>query len=44
MNFARNLWVDGIVEPEETRDVLTLLLELSASVPALPTRFGVFRV
>lgn len=44
VNFARNLWVDGIVEPEETRDVLTLLLELSASVPALPTRFGVFRV
>jgi 3-methylcrotonyl-CoA carboxylase beta subunit len=44
VNFARNLWVDGIIEPEETRDVLTLLLELSASVPPKPTRFGVFRV
>jgi len=43
-NFARNLWVDGVIEPEETREVLTLLLELSASVPAPETRFGVFRV
>lgn len=42
-NFARNLWVDGIIEPDETAPVLSLLLEISASVPAEPTRFGIFR-
>jgi len=42
-NFARNLWVDGVIEPDETAPVLSLLLEISASVPAGPTRFGVFR-
>lgn len=43
-NFARHLWVDGIVTPEETRGTLALLLDLAARVPAEPTRFGVFRM
>jgi 3-methylcrotonyl-CoA carboxylase beta subunit len=43
-NFARHLWVDGIIEPAETRETLTLLLDLAARVPAPPTRFGVFRM
>lgn len=43
-NFARNLWVDGVILPSETREILTLLLELSSSVAAEPTRYGVFRV
>ncbi|TFZ08815.1 acyl-CoA carboxylase subunit beta [Ramlibacter humi] len=43
-NFARHLWVDGILDPAETRPVLSLLLDLAARVPAEPTRFGVFRM
>lgn len=43
-NFARHLWVDGILDPAETRETLTLLLDLAARVPAPDTRFGVFRM
>ena len=43
-NFARHLWVDGILDPAETRDTLTLLLDLAARVPTPATRFGVFRM
>jgi 3-methylcrotonyl-CoA carboxylase beta subunit len=43
-NFARNLWVDGILDPMETRDTLTLLLDLAARVPVESTQFGVFRM
>jgi 3-methylcrotonyl-CoA carboxylase beta subunit len=43
-NFARNLWVDGVIEPAETREVMTLLLDLASRTPSRPTRFGVFRM
>ncbi|WP_151638200.1 MULTISPECIES: carboxyl transferase domain-containing protein [Noviherbaspirillum] len=43
-NFSSNLWVDGILDPVETRDVMGLMLDLAARVPAKPTNFGVFRV
>ncbi|MFA7438271.1 acyl-CoA carboxylase subunit beta [Castellaniella sp.] len=43
-NFARHLWVDGILDPAETRETLTLLLDLAARVPSEPTQFGVFRM
>jgi len=43
-NFARNLWVDGILDPAETRQTFTLLLDLAARVPVQPTQFGVFRM
>ena len=43
-NFARNLWVDGVIEPGETRQVMTLLLDLAARTEKRPTRFGVFRM
>ncbi|WP_411860105.1 acyl-CoA carboxylase subunit beta [Cupriavidus sp. TKC] len=43
-NFARHLWVDGILDPAETRDALSLLLDLAARVPTEMTRFGVFRM
>lgn len=43
-NFARHLWVDGILTPAETRPTLSLLLDLAARVPVEPTRFGVFRM
>jgi 3-methylcrotonyl-CoA carboxylase beta subunit len=43
-NFARNTWCDLVIEPTETRDVMALLLDLSGRLPAVPTRFGVFRM
>ena len=42
-NFSANLWVDGVLDPVETRDVMGLLLDLAARTPATPTPFGVFR-
>lgn len=43
-NFSSNLWVDGILDPVETRDVMGMMLDLAARVSAKPTNFGVFRV
>jgi 3-methylcrotonyl-CoA carboxylase beta subunit len=43
-NFARNLWIDGVIEPGETREVMTLLLDVASRTPRRPTRFGVFRM
>jgi 3-methylcrotonyl-CoA carboxylase beta subunit len=43
-NIARHLWVDGIVDPAETREVMSLLLDLASRVRAEATRFGVFRM
>ena len=42
-NFSSRLWVDGILDPLETRDALGLLLDLAARTPAKATPFGVFR-
>ncbi|HET6598799.1 MAG TPA: carboxyl transferase domain-containing protein [Burkholderiaceae bacterium] len=42
-NFASHLWVDGVLDPLETRDVMGLLLDLAARTPAQTTPFGVFR-
>ena len=42
-NFSSNLWVDGILDPVETRDAMGLLLDLAARTAAKPTPFGVFR-
>jgi 3-methylcrotonyl-CoA carboxylase beta subunit len=33
-----------VIEPAETRDVMALLLDLAGRVPAVPSRFGVFRM
>ena len=43
-NFARHLWVDGILDPAETRETLALLLDLASRLPMRETRFGVFRM
>ena len=43
-NFAANLWVDGVIDPLETRAALTLLLEAASRTPRQDTRFGVFRM
>lgn len=42
-NFASNLWIDGIIDPLETREVLALQLDLAARRPKVDTNFGVFR-
>jgi len=42
-NFSSNLWIDNIIDPVETRDVMGLLLDLASRTPAKPTPFGVFR-
>ena len=42
-NFASNLWVDSVIEPGETRDVLALLLDVAVRRPKVDTNFGVFR-
>ncbi|MBE7637484.1 methylcrotonoyl-CoA carboxylase [Sneathiella sp. P13V-1] len=42
-NFASNLWVDGVIDPLETRDVMALLLDVAARRPKVETNFGVFR-
>jgi 3-methylcrotonyl-CoA carboxylase beta subunit len=43
-NYAANLWIDNIIDPAETREVMTLLLDLAARVPSPETPFGVLRM
>ena len=38
------LWDDGIIDPESTRDVLGLALDVVARTPLPEPRFGVFRM
>jgi 3-methylcrotonyl-CoA carboxylase beta subunit len=38
------LWDDGIVDPEQTRDLLGLALDVVARSPLPEPRFGVFRM
>jgi len=41
---SARLWDDGIIDPRETRRVLTLGLATCLNAPIEPTRFGVFRM
>ena len=41
---SARLWDDGVIDPLDTRRVLTLCLSLAARQPTQPTRFGVFRM
>ena len=43
-NFAANLWIDNVLDPMETRQVMGLVLDLAARVPAKETRQGVLRM
>jgi len=43
-NYAANLWIDNIIDPAETREVMTLLLDLAARLPSRETPFGVLRM
>lgn len=44
LNAAARLWVDAVVEPERSREWLTLALAMAAASPREETRFGVFRM
>ena len=44
VHAAARLWVDAVVEPEDTREWLTLALAMAAASPKEETRFGVFRM
>ncbi len=41
---SARLWDDGIIRPTDTRRMLALGLAACLGAPALPTRFGVFRM
>ena len=41
---SARLWDDGIIRPEDTRDVLGLSLSAALNAPIEETRFGVFRM
>ncbi len=41
---SARLWDDGIIRPEDTRDVLGLSLSAALNAPIEGTRFGVFRM
>jgi 3-methylcrotonyl-CoA carboxylase beta subunit len=43
-NYAANLWIDGLLDPTDTRETMALLLDISARAPARETRFGVLRM
>jgi len=44
MYATARLWDDGIIEPAQTRQVLSMSLAMAANAPVPPTRHGVFRM
>lgn len=44
LHAAARLWVDAVIEPEETREFLALALAMAKGGPKRETRFGVFRM
>jgi 3-methylcrotonyl-CoA carboxylase beta subunit len=44
LNWARHLWCDAVVEPEQTRSVLAQLLDIAGCTPAQPSAYGAFRM
>ncbi|WP_028117877.1 carboxyl transferase domain-containing protein [Ferrimonas senticii] len=41
---SARLWDDGIIDPAQTREVLSIALEAALNAPIEPTKFGVFRM
>ena len=41
---SARLWDDGIIDPKDTRNVLSIALAAALNKPAQETRFGVFRM
>jgi 3-methylcrotonyl-CoA carboxylase beta subunit len=38
------IWDDGVIDPLDTRDVLSLALDAAANAPLADSRFGIFRM
>jgi 3-methylcrotonyl-CoA carboxylase beta subunit len=41
---SARLWDDGVIDPADTRRVLSLAISAALNRPIEPTRFGVFRM
>ena len=41
---SARLWDDGVIEPEDTRDVLGMALAAATEQPVPDTKFGIFRM
>ncbi|MDP6969652.1 MAG: carboxyl transferase domain-containing protein [Gammaproteobacteria bacterium] len=41
---SARLWDDGIIDPQQTREVLSMAIQISLNKPQQATRFGVFRM
>ncbi len=41
---SARLWDDGIIDPRQTREVLSMAIQISLNKPQQATRFGVFRM
>jgi 3-methylcrotonyl-CoA carboxylase beta subunit len=41
---SARLWDDGVIEPQDTRDVLGMALAVATEQPVPETKFGVFRM
>ena len=41
---SARLWDDGVIDPADTRRILSLALNAALQAPIQPTRFGVFRM
>lgn len=41
---SAHLWDDGIIDPKDTRHVLSLAISASLNAPIAPTHFGIFRM
>lgn len=41
---SARIWDDGIIDPKDTRNVLSMALKVCANKPIDETRFGVFRI
>ncbi|MBT4442870.1 MAG: methylcrotonoyl-CoA carboxylase, partial [Oceanospirillaceae bacterium] len=41
---SARLWDDGIIDPKDTRNILSIALAAALNKPAQETRFGVFRM
>ncbi|WP_434681788.1 methylcrotonoyl-CoA carboxylase [Pseudomonas sp. R1-18] len=41
---SARLWDDGVIDPAQTREILSLALSAALNAPIEPTRFGLFRM
>lgn len=41
---SARLWDDGVIEPQDTRDILGLAFAVATEQPIPDTKFGVFRM